>query len=451
MSCSLVSLGSGSDISWLEKPPASLDYMSQSYHLPNSPQIKLLSGDGFSIALPLPLLLASSALLRSVLSNHQCCVSVDISVPSVGGGTLVLVGEILRRGETSNLDGDESSKEILKSVQTVLDMLLCGVSIMLKNKSDYQNEIVEEIESTDDFNLENPLWDLNSNKVKAQSPPTSTATVSSPKSPDNSSISAASPSNSTASPSSIASSSITLSPNDIKEEKHPVESKVLYIDVCLEDIVSPSPNLGDMGESGNKPKRIKKEVNQIKIEEENEDFVMSCPFCQRNFRSGKSLKQHIGLLHPEPTHFCSKCDSSFFKKTSLDKHMKLTHLKIQCKSCSLSFSSKLKLSRHAERSHKDYFKCSKCDLKASSRLSLEEHMTAAHANFKCEECPVTLESLDILQKHLEIEHSDARFCCNVCSKIFKTKVSFMKHCEITSHDPKLVTKFKMPCLITPKM
>ena len=132
MSCSLVSLGSGSDISWLEKPPASLDYLAQSYHSPSSPQIKLLSGDGFSITLPLPLLLASSALLRSVLSNHQCCASVDISVPSVGGGTLVLVGEILRRGETSNFfDGDESSKEILRSVQTVLNMLLCGVSIML--------------------------------------------------------------------------------------------------------------------------------------------------------------------------------------------------------------------------------------------------------------------------------------------------------------------------------
>jgi len=443
MSCSIVSLGSGSDISWLEKPPASLDYLSQSYHLPNSPQIKLLSGDGFSITLPLPLLLASSALLRSVLSNHQCCVSVDISVPSVGGGILVLVGEILRRGETSCLDGDESSKEILKSVQTVLDMLLCGVSILLKKSSDHLNEIVEESESEDNFNLENPLWDLNSNKVKVQSPPMSTATVSSPKSVDNSSISAASPS-------SKASSSITLSPNDVKEEKHSVESKVLYIDVCLEDIVSSSPKLGatHMGESENKPKRIKKEV---KVEEENEDFMMSCPFCQRNFKSGKSLKQHIGLLHPEPTHFCSKCDSSFFKKTSLDKHMKSNHLKIQCKSCSLSFSSKLKLSRHAERFHQDYFKCSKCDFKASSRRSLDEHMSATHANFKCEECPVTVESFDILEKHLEVEHSDVRFCCNVCSKIFKTKVSFMKHCEITSHDPELVTKFKMPCMSNPKL
>ena len=406
--------------------------------------------NGFSITLSLPLLLASSALLRSVLSNHQCCASVDISVPSVGGGTLVLVGEILRRGETSNFfDGDESSKEILRSVQTVLNMLLCGVSIMLKKRSDDQIiENVKESVSTDDFNLENPLWDLNSNNVKIQSPPSS-ATVSSPKSPDNSSISAASPSNSTASPSSIASSSITLSPNDVKEEKHSVESKVLYIDVCLEDIVSSSPKLGDMDKSENKPKRIKKEVKQVKFEKENDDFMLSCPFCQRNFKSGKSLKQHIGLLHPEPSHFCSKCDSSFFKKTSLDKHMKSTHLKIQCRSCSLSFSSKLKLSRHAERSHKYYFKCSKCDLKVSSRRSLEEHMTVAHADFKCDECPVTLESMDILQKHLEIEHSDARFCCNICSKIFKTKVSFMKHCEITSHDPKLVTKFKMPCLSTP--
>merc|ERR1719186_630956 len=114
--CHLVSIKVSSEVPWLEKPPQT-DYLHRSFP---TPHVKVLSGDGFSVSLPLPLLLASSSLLRSILSSFQCCGSTDISLPSVGGRTLVFVAEILRRGETSLLLGAQNSGEKLKEVQGVM-------------------------------------------------------------------------------------------------------------------------------------------------------------------------------------------------------------------------------------------------------------------------------------------------------------------------------------------
>ena len=123
-----VSFASKDKLSWLEK-----HQRESCFHLSNlTSHVKLLSGDGFSVSLPLPLLLASSALLQSVLSSHQCCGSVDISLPSVGGGTLVLVAEIIRRGETSSFDGSINARENLREIEHVLDLLRCSASVAVE-------------------------------------------------------------------------------------------------------------------------------------------------------------------------------------------------------------------------------------------------------------------------------------------------------------------------------
>jgi len=400
-----------SNIPWLEKPQS--NFFDHSCNSPISPQVQLLGGDGFSITLPLPLLLASSALFRAALSNHQCCGSVSISVPSVGGGTLVLVGEILRRGVTSSLDGDDGAKENLKSVQAVLDMLLCGVKLSLQKNNQFHGKSVE-IGEVNESKSKALIQDVNSNIVQSV---ISSPAVSSP-STAGSSCSAI-PSYPVTSPSNSTSSSITLSPseNSVKEEtgdSDSADSKVLYIDVCLEDILSSPKN--DCEIVSPSFKRVKRE---IKVECEEVKVLILCPFCQREFKAQKSLKQHISLIHPEPTHDCTKCDASFFKKSSLKKHVNSTHLKFPCRSCSMSFITKSKLGHHAERAHKDIItKLPKCDLKVSSKRKLE--------------------------KHTEVIHSDERYCCNICSKIFKSKESFIKHCELLNHDSKLVTKFKLP-------
>jgi len=408
-----VSLNSRNSISWLEKKQTE-----SSYHLNSSmTQVKLISGDGFSVSLPLPLLLASSALLKSVLSSHHCCGGVDISLPSVTGGTLLLVAEIIKRGETTCLDGTVNSRESLKEMEQVLGLLLCNASVEVAkvNVSMLSEILVENGESQAEVAEEtNCLIDCNSNAISSQAPST--------------------PSQKSSSPPHSVSSAITLSPSDVKQEKEPV----LYIDV---NVIAESTSISPKQE-------VENFLPSNKIKEENDDCCevpLCCPICQnqRIFRTDKSLMQHIQLLHPEPEFACTKCDKTFVKKNSLIKHTKLVHMKLQCKFCALGFISKLKLHQHVQSKHAD-FDCPKCEEKFTSKEKLEDHKKHVHERFNCDDCQVRANSPEVLMKHIKIKHKDVRFSCNVCHKIFKSKESFLKHCESVGHDPKSVTKFKMP-------
>ena len=420
--CHLVSIKVSSEVPWLEKPPQT-GYLHQSFP---TPHVKVLSGDGFCVSLPLPLLLASSSLLRSILSSGQCCGSVDISIPSVGGGTLVLLTEILRRGETSSLERADNAVESLKEVQGVLDMLLCDASVTLKRKSSRQSQAKKVVsESMNEIRQVNNTSDVGFNGVGIKSPFTPSVIVS---------------------PSHSDSSSITLSPSDLKqEEQKPSPANVLYIDVNLTDIISsPKQRLKEELECSELSLSMKPKKEKVKDEHESGKVVLCCPFCQRVFKNEKSLKQHIELLHPEPNYSCIKCDSSFFNKSRLEKHIRLFHPKYKCKKCSVSFSSKLKLSHHVRNKHEDSVQCTDCDDRFTSEGKLAVHMNSSHAKYNCEDCPAKLGSFHILLEHLELKHKDVRFSCNVCHKIFKTNHNFMRHCVKTSHDPKLMTKFKIP-------
>eukprot|EP00092_Neocalanus_flemingeri_P012284 GFUD01013242.1.p1 GENE.GFUD01013242.1~~GFUD01013242.1.p1 ORF type:complete len:453 (-),score=106.04 GFUD01013242.1:37-1395(-) len=436
-----------SEIPWLEKPRKSPGNFYQSHHI-LTPQVKLLSGDGFSVSVPLPLLLATSHFFRTVLTSYQCCGGVDISLPSVGGGTLILVTEILRSGETSNLEVAENAKASLKDVQAVLGMLQCDITIALQQKNSTQSQTnSSESECMDGIRQENILSDLNSNSVQIESPLITSGATS---------------------PCISASSSITLSPTDVKEVDFKPSLPLLYIDVTMNsEIGNQKKKVWRASIKKHKKEEIvmtlrKEEIVRASIKEhKKEEIVMtlrkeeivmtpkkeeivqklkeetkkvndngkaslSCPFCQRKLRNEKSLNQHLELLHPEPIFSCTKCEFSFYKKRSLEKHARLVHPKYRCKTCLMSFSSKAKLSCHNQIRHRESHKCINCEDRFTSSEKLKAHMNVAHPESDCD------------------EHMDLRFSCNVCYKIFKTKPAFMSHCEEMSHDPSFVTKFRMP-------
>ena len=85
-----------------------------------SEQVKLWSGDGFSVSLPSHLLLASSKLARRMFIPGEEC--HDILLPSVRGSTLPLLVEILRSGVTSN-QGKKIMGDRLTDISELIEFL----------------------------------------------------------------------------------------------------------------------------------------------------------------------------------------------------------------------------------------------------------------------------------------------------------------------------------------
>jgi len=369
---------------------------------------QLISGDGFSVSFPTPLLLAHSPLIQSVLAQHHHCGSVSISLPSTAGGILILLAELLRSGETCALSGDRNSSQKLTSVQALLDILQCSVKLS-------KNSIEEVRGAEGNPHIVTSAQDENHHQdpvlsVSTPVPTIFTASTTNFSSKHTQSYESPSPSKSDG-------SSIILSPGEtsikLEEEDATSDSRVLYMDVCLEDILlSPKPSSGQENPSSQTEKDVKVEILEL-----------SCPFCQRVVKSQKSLKQHMMLRHPEPIHECLKCDASFSSKNDLGKHMKSAHFKFHCKSCHLSFKSKSRLCTHVESAHRE-----------RSSLEIKRRIGIGSSSSPRVE----------LKKQLEWEHNDIRFSCDDCSKIFRSEKSFMKHCDVWHHDPKRMTTFKMP-------
>jgi len=374
---------------WIENAINPGGFTEQSGHSStNSSLIHIIGGDGFAVSLPAPLVLASSPLLRLIISNQHHCGAVSISVPSAEGGVLVHLAEILRKGETSVLFGNKYSGKILSSLQSMLDMLRCSVKISQEVKVDFDKKRRE------------GSFDIDRNQVLA------TPTFSSNASTTDSD-STAKGFNSVTSQSNKSEGSFISGADEenIKVEKEN-DSKVLYIGVSLEDIISSPKQSHDYLDAQNQD-RFNDDV----------DKELSCPFCLRVVKSQKSLKQHILLRHPEPIHDCEKCDASFLSKNNLEKHIKSAHSKFQCKFCHLAFISKKKLYSHEKTVHK-----------VKTAFIRHKDKTVSY----------------IPEQDMEWEDNDVRFSCNLCAKIFRSKESYLKHCDLLNHDPKLMTRFRMP-------
>ena len=99
------------DLVWLGSLPRVAD---------PSATVLLIGGNGHQIAVPVPLLLAASPLVRNILTDHlppaysPCC----FSIPTASGDVLQLVGDILTTGTAA--DKHDENIEIIKQVLGML-------------------------------------------------------------------------------------------------------------------------------------------------------------------------------------------------------------------------------------------------------------------------------------------------------------------------------------------
>jgi len=129
------------DLKWLVSLPQNAD---------RSATVLLIGGNGHQVAVPASILLATSTLVRNILTDllppaySQCC----FSIPAATGDSLQLVAEILTTGAVAN--NHEESIEIIKQVLGMLgvEALLDVCSLENKKAGSHLGGIVEVLDNS---------------------------------------------------------------------------------------------------------------------------------------------------------------------------------------------------------------------------------------------------------------------------------------------------------------
>ena len=149
----------------------------------------------------------------------------------------------------------------------------------------------------------------------------------------------------------------------------------------------------------------------------------ACKFCLKYFVRKSTLERHIQIIHLKTEKSsCTICDKTFASKEGLRAHMK-THdksptSKFKCPECSKIYTNSSDLDKHCRMTGHDYL------IKNTKKPN--EHF------IKCEVCHKWVRRLEY---HMKKYHSDnsKRFPCEYCDFITNRRDTLYKH-ERTYHD-----------------
>ncbi|XP_052745816.1 zinc finger protein 724-like [Bicyclus anynana] len=163
----------------------------------------------------------------------------------------------------------------------------------------------------------------------------------------------------------------------------------------------------------------------------------ACCFCTNQFQDPKDLKDHTIYKHDDKT------KSEFMKGVSLHNFfvkLDITDLKCSCGSLLQNIED---LVQHLEAKHgkelnsnfmkyvvpfkfDDGLKCAKCKLEFNNFKLLMEHMNVHYKNHVCDVCGAGFVNKKTYTAHC-YRHQTGTFPCELCPKIFDTRVKQMEH------------------------
>ena len=174
------------------------------------------------------------------------------------------------------------------------------------------------------------------------------------------------------------------------------------------------------------------------------DMKIKCPKCPAILTSQSSLIMHDYQVHKRNCagemlqgrlsgvgmrfHCCPLCSK---RTMHLEEHIAQDHINEllhQCCICGQKYKA-----REAFQSHLSYHKigtngkirCSKCPIVSNNRTEFHRH--AATHNSLCIFCNTDFGHARYLKSHLESEHADELFTCNMCGKKLTSKFQFKHH------------------------
>lgn len=143
-----------------------------------------------------------------------------------------------------------------------------------------------------------------------------------------------------------------------------------------------------------------------------------CPSCARKFLDPMEYFRHYQWHQMKRDFTCDRCGYGASTKESLNLHMRSVHLEPVVRK----------------------FACNLCDSVLSSQFSMREHMAATHGTerpYVCERCGKDFPTKVRLQSHIrvhlfgsQLSMSQRRYGCDLCGKDFKKKQTLRDHLAV---------------------